>query len=55
VVCDETNNTPEDIDNNRLNVWLFIKPTKTAEYIKFTTIITRTGTEFRVAAAALGV
>jgi len=51
VVCDDTNNTAEDIDSYNLNVWLFVKPERAAEYIKFSTIITRTGTDFSVAAS----
>lgn len=43
VLCDDSNNSNEDIDNNRLNVHLFIQPTKSAETINFTTVITRTG------------
>jgi hypothetical protein len=46
VVCSEENNTAVDIDANRMNVWLFVKPTKAAEFIKFTTIITSTGGTF---------
>jgi hypothetical protein len=46
VVCDDTNNKPEDIDNYRLNVDLYIKPTKPIEYIHFTTVIARTGDSF---------
>ena len=43
VTCDDSNNTPEIIDNNKMNVLLSIQPTKAAEYIDFTTVITRTG------------
>lgn len=50
VVCDDTNNTPEDIDNYRMNVWLFVQPTKAVEEIPFKTIITRTGMSFELAA-----
>jgi hypothetical protein len=46
VVCDDTNNTPEDIDNYRLNVDVFLKPTKAIEFIHFTTVIARTGDSF---------
>jgi len=35
VVCDETTNTPERIDNNQLWCKLLVKPTKTAEFIIF--------------------
>jgi len=52
-VCDETNNLPTDIDNHILNVDLFVKPVQSIEYIKFSTIITSTGVDFAVAAAAL--
>lgn len=48
VVCSDKNNTPEDIDANRMNVWLYVTPVKSAEDIRFTTIITRTGSEFSV-------
>ena len=53
VVCDDTNNTAEDIDNYKMNVDLFIKPVKSVEYIPFTVIITRTGTSFQLAAEAV--
>lgn len=42
VVCSDENNSAEDIDANRMNVWLFVKPVKAAEFIRFTTIITST-------------
>jgi len=55
VKCDEENNTPEDIDNYRLNVWVFIQPTKSAEFIKVPIIITRTGANFgQIASTLLG-
>ena len=40
VVCDETNNLADDIQNNRLNCWLYIKPTKIAKWIKQSIIVT---------------
>jgi len=46
-VCDETNNTSAVIDRNEMLVDLYIKPTKVAEFIKFTTIITSTGASFQ--------
>ncbi len=48
-VCDESNNTPEVIDANKMNVWLFVQPVKSSEYVKFLTIITRTGATFSIA------
>ena len=46
VVCDESNNSPVDIDNYRLNVDLYIKPVKAIEYIHFRTVIAPTGVSF---------
>ena len=54
VVCDETNNTPVDIDNNIMNVWLFVQPTKTAEFITLSVVITRTGFDLNLAQNLLG-
>lgn len=39
-VCDDTNNLPSDIQNNILNCWLYIKPTKIAKWIRQKVIIT---------------
>lgn len=46
VVCNETNNTSQVIDNNELNVDIYVQPTKTVEYLYFTTVVTRTGVNF---------
>ena len=43
---DETNNTPTTIDNNQLIGAIFIKPTKTAEFITLNFNITPTGADF---------
>jgi len=43
VICDESNNTPEVIDSNAMSVDLYVQPTKTSEFIRFRTIVTRTG------------
>ena len=40
VKCNEENNTANDIENNRLNVWLYIKPTKFAKFIEQKIVIT---------------
>jgi phage tail sheath protein FI len=53
VKCDDENNTPEEIDNHILNVWLFVKPTMSIEYIPFKVVITRTGMDFSIAAQQL--
>ena len=46
VVCDDTNNTSNDIDNLRMNVDTYVQPTKVAETIYNRVIITRTGVDF---------
>ena len=53
IKCDEENNTPEDIDNHKLNLWLFIKPVQSVEEIQFDLVITRTGMDFNLAAQSL--
>jgi len=53
VVCDSTNNTPDDIDNNRLNVDVFMKPTRAIEEIPLRAVIVSTGVSFDTAAAAI--
>lgn len=50
VTIDDTNNTQADIDNNIMNAWVFVKPALSAEFIKFKTIITKTGVDFSIAA-----
>jgi hypothetical protein len=47
VVCDTTNNTPAIIDSNELKVDVFVKPSRTAEFIQLTTIVTKTGVSFQ--------
>jgi len=46
VVCDDTNNSNDDIDNYRMNVDTYVQPMKAAEYIYNRVIITRTGVDF---------
>tara|TARA_R110001592_G_scaffold362233_3_gene675458 strand:+ start:3296 stop:5194 length:1899 start_codon:yes stop_codon:yes gene_type:complete len=46
VVVDESNNGSEVIDNNQLNVDIYVQPTRTIEYIQLQTIVTRTGVSF---------
>ncbi len=46
LVCDESNNPASIIDNNEMNYDVYVKPTKTDEYINFNTIIARTGDSF---------
>jgi phage tail sheath protein FI len=46
VVVDESNNTPAVIDANRLNVDIYVQPSRAIEFIQLTTVITRTGVSF---------
>lgn len=47
IVCDERNNTPEVIDNNELVVDIYLKPSRTAEFILVNFYATRTDTNFQ--------
>jgi len=47
VVCDATNNTGEIIDGNRFVADIYIKPTRSINYITLNFIATRTGVEFK--------
>lgn len=46
VIMDETNNTPEIIDNNKLVGQIYLQPTRTAEFILLDFNILPTGAEF---------
>lgn len=46
VVMNETNNTQEDVDLNRLNGRIVIVPTRVIEYIQIDFIITNSGVQF---------
>lgn len=46
VVCDTTNNTPEVIDGNRFVGDIYIKPSRSINFIRLNFIAVRTGVEF---------
>ena len=46
IVCDESNNTPETIDQNELHVSIGIKPVKAVEYIMIDFIAASTGSSW---------
>ena len=46
VICDESNNTPDVIDNNEFRADIFLKPTKSINFITLTFVATRTGVAF---------
>ena len=47
VQCDEETNTPAVIDRNELMARVFVKPTKTAEFIELNFVLTATGADFK--------
>jgi hypothetical protein len=46
VICDASNNTPERIDRNELWVSVFLKPTRTVEFVVLNLAVLRTGASF---------
>jgi hypothetical protein len=46
VVCDERNNTPAVIDNNEFIADIYIKPTRSINFIGLTFVATKTGVNF---------
>jgi len=51
VVCDETNNTGQVIDNNQFVADIFIKPARSINYIQLNFIATRTDASFDITGA----
>jgi phage tail sheath protein FI len=46
VVCDETNNTPEVIDRNEFVGDIYIKPSRSINFIQLNFVAVRTGVSF---------
>ena len=46
VKCDSSNNTPEAVDRGEFYAEIFLKPTRTINYITLTFVATRTGVSF---------
>lgn len=53
IVCDDSNNLADDIENYRLNVDIYIKPPYAIEYIMANIVITRAGLDFKLAQMAM--
>ena len=47
VVCDNSNNTPEIIDRNEFVAEIFVKPTRSINYVTVTVTATKTGVSFQ--------
>ena len=46
VICDNTNNTPDIIDSNQFKADIFVKPSRSINFIGLTFVATRTGISF---------
>ena len=46
VICDETNNTNLDVENNKMNAKILLVPVKAVEFIAIDFVITRAGVQF---------
>jgi len=46
VVCDETNNTPAVVDGNKFVADIYVKPTRSINFITLNFVATRSGVEF---------
>lgn len=46
IVCDESNNTPDVIDANEFKADIYIKPSRSINFISLTFVATRTGVSF---------
>lgn len=46
VVCDETNNTPDIVDNNEFRADIYLKPIKSINFVTLTFVATRSGVSF---------
>jgi hypothetical protein len=53
VKCDESNNTPDIIDNNEFRADIFLKPAKSINYVTLTFVATRTGVSFEEVAGTV--
>jgi hypothetical protein len=53
VKCDESNNTPEIVDNNEFRADIFLKPAKSINYVTLTFVATRTGVSFEEVAGTV--
>jgi len=51
VKCDETNNPPDSVDRGEFYAEIYLKPTRTINYITISFIATRTGVAFEEVAS----
>ena len=53
VVCDDTNNTADIIDSNKFVADIFVKPTKSINFIRLSFVAVRSGVSFSEAIGAV--
>lgn len=53
VICDSSNNTPDVVDNNEFRADIYLKPTKSINYVTLTFVATRTGVSFEEVAGTV--
>ena len=53
VVCDESNNTADIIDSNKFVADIFVKPTKSINFIRLSFVAVRSGVSFEEAVGAV--
>jgi hypothetical protein len=54
VVCDETNNTQEVVDNNQFVASIFIKPARSINFVQLNFVAVRTGVDFEEVVGSVG-
>jgi len=54
VVCDETNNTQEVIDNNQFVANIFVKPARSINFVQLNFVAVRTGVDFEEIVGTVG-
>lgn len=54
VVCDETNNTQEVIDNNQFVANIFVKPARSINFVQLNFVAVRTGVDFEEVVGTVG-
>jgi phage tail sheath protein FI len=52
LICNNTNNSATDRDNDTINIWMFIRPVQVARQIQINAIITRSSANFQTIIAA---
>jgi hypothetical protein len=54
VVCDETNNTGEVVDNNQFVANIFVKPARSINFVQLNFVAVRTGVDFEEVVGSVG-